>query len=411
MHRSAKLAYTPRMFARAFVAAALLVGCSNHAAGGDDQTGPPGPQGPAGPQGPPGEVTVLDGGTIQGPPGPQGPAGPAGATGPTGAMGAMGLMGLIGPMGATGATGAPGSQGPMGMAGGAGPAGPSGPQGVTGAQGPGGGVTGEPAAVFAGFTPTTYTGVAGGREVMNQRCSAAFSGSHLCHVAEYGLANSATVIPAAGVWIDSSAGIENVGGTASISNNSASVELGRYVGGHPQINCTNWTAAIDSSTNPTLAEILTAATTMQLQCTNARSLACCSTPYTESFRGFTTAQVSGVRPGGRAEMHQICGAQFPGSHLCHVAEYERASSTVPPPAAGAWIDSSSYLRSSGGSNIENTLAAVQLGRYIGGHPQINCTNWTAAIDSSTNPTLAEVLTTATVSQTQCTTTHPLACCE
>jgi len=107
----------------------------------------------------------------------------------------------------TGATGSQGPPGSSGAAGSTGPTGPQGPQGVTGAAGPGGMLYGEDAAVFAGFTSATTTGNAGGREAMHALCNAAFSGSHMCHAAEYNLATSATPVPSAGAWIAGSATI------------------------------------------------------------------------------------------------------------------------------------------------------------------------------------------------------------
>ncbi|MBL0220883.1 MAG: hypothetical protein IPQ07_44310 [Myxococcales bacterium] len=374
-----------------------LGACSSHA-GGDDQAGvegppgpegPRGPQGPAGPQGPPGEVTVLDGGTIQGPPGPQGPAGPQGADGAQGPQGIPGTAGSIGPTGMTG---------PMGMTGSTGPAGPGGPQGVAGAMGPGGMVTGEAAAQFAGFTSTAITGDGGGREAMHARCAAAFAGAHLCHVSEYILANSATVPPAGGVWIDSSAGIEASASSSALINGTGHVRLGRYSGAS-QVNCAGWNAGAG-----TLGYILTIAGESQVQCSSSHTLACCTTPYAEGFRGFTTATVTGARPGGRAEMHQLCGAQFPGSHLCHFAEYQRATPTTTPPAAGVWIDSSAYLRTQGDAFPENNAATGEMGRYAGGS-QLNCSAWTQSAS------LGYSLTGSGMAQGQCSVAHALACCE
>ncbi|MBA3452697.1 MAG: hypothetical protein H0T42_06380 [Deltaproteobacteria bacterium] len=377
----------------------VLVGCSNHA-GGDDQgglEGPPGPEGPQGPQGvpgpqgPPGEVTVLDGGTIQGPPGPQGPAGPAGAVGPPGPQGPPGAMGSAGAAGAAGAMGIAGAPGAAGAPG------SMGPQGVAGAMGPGGMVTGEAASQFAGFTTTAISGVAGGREAMHARCAAAFTGAHLCHFSEYYLANSATIPPSDGAWIDSSGGIEASSSDASPIGGTGHIRLGRYTGAS-QINCGSWTGS------GTLGYILTISGQTQTQCSTTHTLACCTTPHTEGFRGFTTATVTGARPGGRAEMNQVCGAEFPGSHLCHKAEYERASPNVTPPAAGVWIESSAYLRTQGDSYPENNIATAEMGRYTGA-TQLNCSAWTQST------TLGYRLSVNGLSQGQCTASHALACCD
>jgi hypothetical protein len=391
----------------------IVAACSNHASGdGENVEGPPGPEGPQGPagppgpQGPPGDVTVLDGGTIQGPPGPQGPAGPAGAAGatgpqgPIGPMGPMGLQGLAGPAGAAGAAGMIGPTGPQGPPG-------SGAQGVPGPQGPGGGVFGEAASRFIGFTAASYTGVAGGREVMHARCAQEFTGSHLCHVAEYNLANAATVPPVSGAWIDYSGGVENLNGNVTVDNTVASTDLGRYTGQLYSGNCDNWTSANDSGTI-TFGETLKINTATTQACTTMHQLACCSTPFAEKFRGFTTATVTGVRPGGRAEMHQLCGAEFAGSHMCHVAEYSRAHATVSPPAGGAWIDYSGYLRSS--SAVTNEIAPGNVGRYSGLLYSGNCDSWTSANDSGTI-TFGETITTSGPTTQACTGVRSIACCQ
>ena len=285
--------------------------------------------------------------------------------------------------------------------------GPMGPQGVPGSQGPGGSVTGEAAAQFAGFTTTAYTGIAGGREVMHARCAAAFTGAHLCHVAEYQLASSATVPPTAGAWLDMSGGIEGFNGSIGVSNEVANVDLGRYAGQSYSGNCDNWTAAIDGAT-ATSGETLKPSGPIAQLCTTSHVLACCTTPYVETFRGVTQASVTGVRPGGRAEMHQLCGAQFPGSHMCHIAEYQRAHPTTSPPAGGAWIDYSGFLRQS--SYPTNELATHHVGRYTGQLYAGNCDNWTAAIDGAT-ATSGETITTAGPFSALCTTSRPVACCE
>jgi hypothetical protein len=282
-----------------------------------------------------------------------------------------------------------------------------GPQGVPGSQGPGGAVTGEAAAQFAGFTSTTYTGVAGGREAMHARCAAAFAGSHLCHIAEYNLASSATVPPASGAWLDMSGGVEGYNANVQVENELASVSLGRYTAQNYTGNCNNWTATM-SGTNVTFGEVINPASTAVVQCSTSHALACCSTPYVEGFRGFTSASVTGAHTGGRAEMHQLCGAQFAGSHMCHVAEYQRASATVTPPAGGAWLDMSGYLRTS--TSVDNTISPSFMGRYTAQNYTGNCNNWTATM-SGTNVTFGETITDAGTAVAQCSGARPIACCE
>src|SRR5262249_56856153 len=118
-----------------------------------------------------------------------------------------------------------------------------GPKGVPGAQGRGGWRWGEDAAVFAGFTTTAVTGAGGGREAMNARCASAFANAHLCHVSEYGLAASATPIPAGGAWIDVSGGIGADQGDEAITTELAGPDVGRWGQGE-SYNC----AAVTKST-------------------------------------------------------------------------------------------------------------------------------------------------------------------
>jgi len=298
----------------------------------------------------------------------------------------MGPMGLAGAMGAAGATGPAGAAGPMG------------PQGVPGATGPGGGVFGEEAARFAGFTTATYAGTGSSREQMHARCAAQFAGSHLCHASEYYLSNSATVPPAMpGAWIDTSAFTVESGSDAEHSNVVGDIRLGRYTGGSNS-NCGNWTGSA------TLGYGLHVTGVSQTTCTSTLPLACCSTPYRERFRGFTAATVTGLRPGGRAEMNQLCGLELAGSHLCHQAEFGRTNSATTIPAGGAWIDRSAHLRTQGDAIPINEVASPLMGRYAGASGS-NCSGW------STGGTLGYTITTLGMSQVQCNTTHPIACCE
>jgi hypothetical protein len=374
-------------------------------------TGAMGAMGNAGPTGPAGTVTVLDGGVIVGPTGPMGPMGPMGPTGPAGAAGNPGATGPAGTNGATGATGPTGPMGPGGSPGATGPAGPStpgptGPQGVAGPPGSGGMLYGEDAAVFAGFTISPVEGVQGGREKMHAICAATFAGAHLCHIGEYNLANSATTVPSGGAWIDSSGGAE--GGGAGVFDDIATRDIGRYTDQLFSGNCDNWTASTDGI-NATSGLLLTTSGPSDVLCTTTHVLACCSTVYKEVFRGYTSATTSGVA-GGRTAMHSLCGAEYASSHMCHIAEYNRATPTTSPPAGGAWIDESGFNRTSNGGDVSSAAAAVDFGRYTGQLFSGNCDNWTASTDGI-NATSGLLITTAGPSTVLCTTTHPVACCQ
>ncbi len=302
----------------------------------------------------------------------------------------MGPMGMPGTPGATGAPGAPGAQGP---------------QGVAGAPGTPGSVSGEAAAVFAGFSSTPISGAVGGREMMHATCAAAFTGSHLCHVSEYGLANSATVPPSGGAWIDDSAGIGLYQGNTTAVLDLASVDLGRYTGSDNGINCNNWTASTGTS-GFTLDGTGSVASS---SCTATHVLACCATPFLEKFRGYTTATMTGA-PGARAKMHALCGAQFAGSHLCHTAEYYRTQTATAPPSTGAWIDGSGYARNAGETERVTDVASLHMGRYTSKDDDANCDNWSSTT-SLGQPTQGEIVTTAGPGSAPCTSTHALACCQ
>jgi hypothetical protein len=327
-----------------------------------------GPLGPMGPQGLPGPI---------GSPGPAGPAGPAGPTG------------AIGPQGAAGATGPQGAAGAIGL---------QGPQGAAGPRGPAGSLFGEDAAELAGFTSRAVTGANGGRAAMNAGCAAEFTGSHLCHIAEYTLANSSTPVPAAGAWIDDSTTAD------AAASDVASPAAGRS-GGWGQYDCWGWTDS-SSAWGPVLYPdgafgIGTAAT-----CTTPHVLACCSTPYREHFAGFTNATTTGAA-GGRAQMHATCGAEFPGSHLCHVAEYTRATPAITPPSSGAWVDDSAVITASG--TTETAAGLRGAGRVTGKGDYTNCDNWTAATAGTTLDGLA--ITPSHAYSVSCSVARPLACCD
>lgn len=382
----------------------VVSACSSSGDASEGPPGPPGdtgaigPAGPPGPQGPPGDPG--------GPPGPQGPQGPPGepgpAGGPPGPQGPIGPMGPAGGIGPVGPAGPAGPVGPAGIAGSIGPAGPAGtqgPQGVTGAAGPAGSLYGEDAAVFAGFTSTTTNGAVGGREQMHATCAAQIPGSHLCHIAEYNLATSATPPPANGAWIDSSAGTDGGFETYGTNDGVASTTSGRYAGRHLYANCLSWTTVQGSGLSVETGGALFR------DCAQQRVLACCTTPYRERFRGYTAAMATGAA-GGRAAMHARCGAEFPGAHLCHAAEYERATPMTTPPVNGAWLDASGFaLR--GEVSLDTSTASANAGRWTGRSIYDNCTNWIDASSSLAGTSVKPGL----VTSSSCATARPLACCE
>ena len=80
---------------------------------------------------------------------------------------------------------------------------------------------------------------------MHAICAAQYAGSHLCHMAEYGLANSATIVPAGGAWTDGSA---FTGSTSHVVTLQTAMPLaGRYTQADSAYNCVNWTNASAAS--------------------------------------------------------------------------------------------------------------------------------------------------------------------
>jgi hypothetical protein len=244
----------------------------------------------------------------------------------------------------------------------------------------------------------TVTGDVDGRQNLHALCDMEFPGAHLCHVAEYGLATTATPPPAGGAWIDLSC-TEAVSGSNALTCPSeiASIDSGRYVFAHQQRNCLGWT--LQGAANQTGTVIVPQGTAVVV-CSSPHPVACCLTPYLETFRGLTTATFTGAI-GGRAAAHGACAAQYPGSHLCHDAEYERAASTVPLPAGGAWADYSTYL-----DFTEATGAMQRSGRLLQSSISANCENWTNALISRVGMTVNTPMPTTAA----CNVPRPLACC-
>ena len=81
--------------------------------------------------------------------------------------------------------------------------------------------------------------------------------------------------------------------------------------------------------------------------------------------------------------HAACAAEYPGSHLCYSSEYERAASTVPLPAGGAWADTSTV-----NDFIEINGAMPNSGRLLLSNISGNCENWTSPLINRSGMTVA-----------------------
>jgi len=234
---------------------------------------------------------------------------------------------------------------------------------------------------------------------MHALCDDELPGSHMCHYAEYQLAASGIAIPADGAWLDFSCIEQNAGGTVESGNIGCgsylgSPDAGRSTGTASGGNCMSWTSAAANHNGIMLHPSLA----ISGACGTERAVACCNTPFRERFRGFTTTTTNG-NAGGRPGMHARCAQEFPGSHLCHMAEYHRAHPTTSPPASGAWIDNSSY-----NSAGENRAAMPRSGRST--HPDGACASWTSDSAFRSGP----LMTTANHTTATCDTQRPLACC-
>jgi hypothetical protein len=244
---------------------------------------------------------------------------------------------------------------------------------------------------------------------MNALCDQAFSGSHLCHNAEYDLSNSASPVPAEGAWVDYSVYLDGSGIHLNFAT-AAATAMGRLTSSDNTGNCSNWSQLTYSSPAvDTKGLLLTATGTKNELCKNPHPIACCSSRYREKFRGFSTPLAGNA--GGRAMMHFACASQFAGSHLCHFAEYIRAGSTTTPPVSGAWIDFSTYVDSSGVHLNFGTAATSLMGRYVSSDNTGNCANWSQLTYSGNADTKAYVLLTSGPAPDVCKTARPAACCE
>jgi hypothetical protein len=249
---------------------------------------------------------------------------------------------------------------------------------------------------------------------MHALCNAQYVGSHLCHWSEYNLATPATPVPADGAWLDS-AGFRGYSSSSTYATTEiASVDHGRFTDFNYGYNCGNWTANDYLSSGYTYdtkgTAVIPAGESYPL-CKVPRVLACCTSPYKEEFAGFTPASVVGAM-GGREMMHGLCATTFSGSHMCHMAEYERATSPVTPPAAGAWLDTSAFQTSSTIYAVDD-VASRAAGRFTDFNYGYNCGNWTAndyVSSGYTYDTKGTAIAPEGAVYPTCKVARPVACC-
>jgi hypothetical protein len=226
---------------------------------------------------------------------------------------------------------------------------------------------------------------------MHNRCAAAFTGSHLCHAAEYISSNSLATVPAGGAWLDASLDL-----TGSITVGAGPL-FGRsvsYAG-----SCDSWTNATTAYLGARASE--NGAVLQNYDCATFRPLACCNGVAKTSFAGFTAFATPGAIAQGRIGMHKACNTEFAGSHMCHAAEYIRTSSLAAPPAVGAWLDAS--LDGSGAISVGGLPLAGRSISYAG-----SCDAWTNATSAYLG---ARVSSNGAILQNyDCATVRPIACC-
>jgi hypothetical protein len=249
-----------------------------------------------------------------------------------------------------------GATGPKGDAG---PAGPKGDPGTSGAYS-------EDLGSFAGFTASVYSGaITNGRPGAHAICAAAFSGAHLCHVAEFVQANVAVSTPGTGAWIDASIFVE---GSEAITNNGMPGSGRNY--SSIQV-CSSWSSAASAGAGTIIDNRGGVASDA---CSSSHALACCNTPSKTRFAGFTTITTTGAG-GGRSAMHALCARTFANAHLCHVAEYIRANSAVTVPTGGAWLDPS--VGSGYATSSRTNVAMPSSGRHL--LATTTCDSWTKSV--------------------------------
>lgn len=122
------------------------------------------------------------------------------------------------------------------------------------------------------------------------------------------------------------------------------------------------------------------------------------------FAGFTNATIEGVAR-GRHRLHAACAAEFPGSHMCHFAEYMLSRPTAQAPSGGAWIDASGVPASTG-DPLGRLGVATSSARYFGGRD--TCNNWTT---DSSGVAMGSALSNWPHYPLPCATPRSVACCD
>ena len=231
---------------------------------------------------------------------------------------------------------------------------------------------------FAGYTTAAYSGNLGGFVGANAKCALQFAGSSLCTASDYQKANPTVAISGVGAWIDFNR-------YASGERNTSACAVGGQ----------SWLDATSGSAGPVVlpSGFYASGTAGQL-CNVTRPLTCCYVPRTVAFVGYTATTFTG-NLGGFVGANAKCAAEFPGSWLCTVSDFQKANPTTPIAGVGAWIDFNRYA-----SGERNTSGCA-----VGGQ------SWLDATSGSAGPVVLPTGFYASGTAGQlCNVARPLTCC-
>jgi hypothetical protein len=434
------------------VAACTDVG-EKGAPGQEGPQGPAGPKGDKGDKGDPGQVTVLDGGAIQGPPGPAGasvqietlaagdaacPAGGVRLTAGTtvtvvcnGDPGALGAQGAIGPAGAQGIAGPQGSAGPQGTPGTMGLPGAAGPQGPKGDKGdpgvvttPDGGVVqGPPGPPGASVTMTTLAVGDPSCPQGGVKLSVGATSTTVCNGAAGATGPQGPQGPAGVQGATGAQGAQGPAGAQGLSGSPGSPGSPGSQGPQGPAGPQGPPGASGTTTSLTSLSPGSVACPYggtQLMSGSTTSFACNGGPVNSgnvtfnggippvTFAGYTAQSFAG-NLNGRSGAHALCDADFTGSHFC--ADWELAASDPPAVSISAWVDLGNTQTSSRFFRSTYSTSSVS-----------NCGGWTTssatARPDNVNTAVGQTFTTlggfvssfVATGDGGCENTRPLACC-
>ncbi|MFT3767585.1 MAG: hypothetical protein QM820_19190 [Minicystis sp.] len=221
-------------------------------------------------------------------------------------------------------------------------------------------------------------------------CAAEFAGAHLCHASEYLLSRSATAVPAAGAWLDS-----------SVDQGGSQVLNGLYTyGRHTGYSCTSFTSAGATGSGTYVQPSGAVTWGSSNVCSAVRPLACCNGAPKIVFAGLSSSSYTG-NIGGRPAANAVCNAEFSGAHVCHAAEYLRSASTVTVPPEGAWVESSAD---------PNGSQTLQGAPAFGLHTGYSCTSFTSASTTGSGTYIQPSGGVTWGSSNVCSTSRRIACC-